>query len=86
MTKKKWAENPLRVRVQTEEQASETAFLCNDRNVHFIMKINPNEPPDLADLERLDHMPQPIAVAAKPGRNDPCSCGSGVKFKKCHGQ
>lgn len=23
--------------------------------------------------------------AAKPGRNDPCPCGSGKKFKKCHG-
>jgi uncharacterized protein len=22
----------------------------------------------------------------KPGRNDPCPCGSGMKFKKCHGQ
>ena len=22
----------------------------------------------------------------KPGRNDPCPCGSGKKFKKCHGQ
>jgi len=20
-----------------------------------------------------------------PGRNDPCPCGSGKKFKKCHG-
>lgn len=24
--------------------------------------------------------------ADKPGRNDPCPCGSGKKFKKCHGQ
>jgi uncharacterized protein len=24
-------------------------------------------------------------VAAAPGRNDPCPCGSGRKFKKCHG-
>jgi len=23
--------------------------------------------------------------AAKPGRNDPCPCGSGKKYKKCHG-
>lgn len=22
----------------------------------------------------------------KPGRNDPCFCGSGLKFKKCHGK
>jgi uncharacterized protein len=24
--------------------------------------------------------------AAKPGRNDPCFCGSGLKFKRCHGK
>jgi len=23
--------------------------------------------------------------APKAGRNDPCPCGSGKKFKKCHG-
>ncbi len=26
-----------------------------------------------------------VAAAAKPGRNEPCPCGSGKKFKKCHG-
>lgn len=26
-----------------------------------------------------------IRKAAEPGRNDPCPCGSGKKFKKCHG-
>ncbi len=25
-------------------------------------------------------------MVAKPGRNDPCPCGSGLKYKKCHGQ
>jgi uncharacterized protein len=24
-------------------------------------------------------------VAPAPGRNDPCPCGSGKKYKKCHG-
>jgi len=27
----------------------------------------------------------PRRVEAQPGRNDPCPCGSGKKFKKCHG-
>ena len=27
----------------------------------------------------------PIAPAASVGRNDPCPCGSGKKYKKCHG-
>ncbi|HET7276324.1 MAG TPA: preprotein translocase subunit SecA [Longimicrobiaceae bacterium] len=30
--------------------------------------------------------PQPaVAVADEVGRNDPCPCGSGKKYKKCHG-
>jgi preprotein translocase subunit SecA len=27
----------------------------------------------------------PVAPAASVGRNDPCPCGSGKKYKKCHG-
>jgi preprotein translocase subunit SecA len=27
----------------------------------------------------------PAKAAAKVGRNDPCPCGSGKKYKKCHG-
>jgi preprotein translocase subunit SecA len=27
----------------------------------------------------------PVAPAANVGRNDPCPCGSGKKYKKCHG-
>lgn len=36
----------------------------------------------------LDHAPRPATrhVPVQPGRNDPCPCGSGRKFKKCHGQ
>lgn len=28
---------------------------------------------------------EPVVRAQQPGRNDPCWCGSGKKFKKCHG-
>ncbi len=28
----------------------------------------------------------PVRVEKKVGRNDPCPCGSGKKFKQCHGQ
>ncbi|MDZ7263493.1 MAG: preprotein translocase subunit SecA [candidate division KSB1 bacterium] len=28
----------------------------------------------------------PVVVGQKIGRNDPCPCGSGKKYKKCHGQ
>jgi len=28
---------------------------------------------------------QPVLSQKKAGRNDPCPCGSGKKYKKCHG-
>ena len=27
---------------------------------------------------------KPVIKQKKPGPNDPCSCGSGKKYKKCH--
>lgn len=30
--------------------------------------------------------PQPVRVGEKVGRNDPCPCGSGKKYKHCHGK
>jgi len=41
------------------------------------------------DLRRLWRSQGPrvetVRKEATPGRNDPCPCGSGKKFKKCHG-
>lgn len=30
--------------------------------------------------------PAPVHVEKQVGRNDPCPCGSGKKFKNCHGK
>ncbi|MDE5635920.1 MAG: SEC-C domain-containing protein, partial [Muribaculaceae bacterium] len=30
--------------------------------------------------------PEPMKAAPKIGRNDPCPCGSGKKYKNCHGR
>ncbi|MBU3623346.1 preprotein translocase subunit SecA [Polynucleobacter sp. AP-Latsch-80-C2] len=38
--------------------------------------------PDLADVELT---PAPLRTGPKVGRNDPCPCGSGKKYKSCHG-
>ncbi len=43
------------------------------------------------DPELQKHIPlntlinEPIQSAPKVGRNDPCPCGSGKKYKRCHG-
>jgi len=29
--------------------------------------------------------PKQVVAGQKVGRNDPCPCGSGKKYKKCHG-
>ena len=36
----------------------------------------------------VSHLPRPLEKRnnGKVGRNDPCPCGSGKKFKKCHGK
>jgi preprotein translocase subunit SecA len=41
----------------------------------------PGTPPD-----RRQQQAAPVRVEKKVGRNDPCPCGSGKKYKHCHGQ
>ena len=38
-----------------------------------------------APQEAIAGKRQPIRVEKRPGRNDPCPCGSGKKYKSCHG-
>ena len=41
----------------------------------------------IAELEReiYQHKPQPFRKPPTPGPNQPCSCGSGTKYKRCCG-
>jgi hypothetical protein len=45
-------------------------------------------PPEVYDLFEDDEPPEwesgTVRKAPLPGRNDPCHCGSGKKYKKCH--
>ncbi|HET6538110.1 MAG TPA: SEC-C domain-containing protein [Sphingopyxis sp.] len=43
------------------------------------------QPARAVNLNQPKHVIPP-AKAKRPGRNDPCPCGSGVKYKKCHGR
>ncbi|MGH6610539.1 MAG: SEC-C metal-binding domain-containing protein, partial [Burkholderiaceae bacterium] len=40
----------------------------------------PDEPPDQPAVQQVRR------VGSKIGRNDPCPCGSGKKYKQCHGK
>ncbi len=45
---------------------------------------NPMEGANTQTQERS--RPQPVTVEKRVGRNDPCPCGSGKKYKQCHGR
>ncbi|MFL6139063.1 MAG: preprotein translocase subunit SecA [Frankiaceae bacterium] len=45
-----------------------------------VMRSNGPEPAGAAAAKAGE-----LAVGAAPGRNDPCPCGSGRKYKRCHG-
>ena len=75
---------PIIVRVHTEERARYVAETCAAHGLHYIIGFEMDKPEDISDLERALNPQQP-PVSQKVGRNDPCSCGSGKKFKKCCG-
>ncbi len=42
--------------------------------------------PENGEDESTANLQQPVIADKKPGRNDLCPCGSGKKYKNCHGQ
>ncbi len=78
--------NPAQVRVQTDERFKEVNEIFAERGWDCRIVVDQNQAEDVSDLERLLNPPKPVAVAKKVGRNEPCSCGSGKKFKNCCGK
>jgi len=78
--------NPAVVRVQTEKKLKEVATLFEENNWKYTIGLEPDQPEDIADLERLLNPIKPTTVEKKVGRNEPCPCGSGKKYKKCCGK
>ena len=65
--------------------ASVPSFEGEDDEPDFAL---PDELPRLSDSgerENFEPIQQPYVAAAKVGRNEPCPCGSGKKYKKCCG-
>ena len=79
------SKHPAVVRVQTQERAEEILSICTENGWQVIVGLEPDQPEDVSDVEKLLHPPAPIRIEAKVGRNDPCPCGSGLKYKKCCG-
>lgn len=75
--------NPAIVRVQTTDRAQRVLELCNENEIEVIVGLEPDKPEDLSDIERAFQAREPARAVQKIGRNEPCLCGSGKKFKKC---
>jgi len=76
--------NPLVLRVADASRVELIAEICDENGWKFILGIEPDQEDDLSDLERKLNPPVRHEVR-KIGRNEPCTCGSGKKFKKCCG-
>jgi preprotein translocase subunit SecA len=51
----------------------------------FAQAPPPQDEPRQAATASATPRPQPVQKGKTPGRNDPCPCGSGKKYKHCHG-
>lgn len=75
---------PIIVRVHSDEKAKYVADTCATHGWHYIIGFELDKLEDISDLENALNPPKP-AQSEKTGRNDPCKCGSGKKYKKCCG-
>ena len=73
----------LMMRVQPKQQAEETARLQRQlaQRARQAMEARANEE---GKAEPAAARPA-VRQGPRVGRNDPCPCGSGKKYKKCHG-
>jgi len=72
----------MTVRIQTQEQVSAAAEAMENKaeRISNVTYTHPNEDGSVSqDADRSSEVP-------RVGRNDPCPCGSGKKYKACHGQ
>lgn len=75
--------HPAMARVQTEARAIEVLSFCQDHGIQALVEVAPDQPEDITDVELALIARQPVLAPPKVGRNEPCPCGSGKKFKKC---
>ncbi|MBL7921239.1 MAG: preprotein translocase subunit SecA [Bacteroidia bacterium] len=69
-------ENQQQQRFTQEQPKQKKEKLVESRDENIVEEQNAQQKPKI----------QPIRVEQKIGRNDPCPCGSGKKYKSCHGQ
>ena len=77
---------PVRETEQVRQAAQERRSDFSRYNTLKPDTAKSEKDPTSQDTREQPQKPQPIRVEKKVGRNDPCPCGSGKKFKNCHGK
>ena len=89
MAKLGTGKKPAFVSVKSEDRAFEIYNLCEKNGWKVIVNIEPDKEEDISDFNKLlGHKTENTRTFVKEikiGRNDPCLCGSGKKYKKCCG-
>ena len=80
----------MTVQVQSPEQIDQAAEDLEARAEH-IANVTYTAPTETGEVEttvdeRTLSVQQKVAAGGRVGRNDPCPCGSGKKYKQCHGK
>ena len=78
-------QNGIQARPEPNEQQRQAAKSTME---DFTRNIQRKKDKELAELSLGgdgSDGPKTVQTGAKVGRNDPCPCGSGKKYKKCHG-
>ena len=75
----------MNVRVQSPEQVSEAAQQMEAR-AEQIANVTYTAPTETGEAESVPAQTSSGAAVPRVGRNDPCPCGSGKKYKQCHGK
>ena len=77
----------MTVEVQSGEQLEQAANQIEER-AEDLKNITYTAPTETGEEEVISQgsAPQLLAGVPPPGRNEPCPCGSGKKYKHCHGR
>ena len=75
--------DPLQLHVQSTARQLELEKVLFEHQLVAEFHINSDVAEDIQALDVALNKPAPQVFAKTPERNDPCSCGSGKKYKKC---
>lgn len=78
---------PLQVTVNSEQRKAELAALAGENELFTDIQVDVDceTETNVTELMALINKGETTTVTKTPNRNEPCSCGSGQKYKKCCG-